>query len=365
MARILTAISTTDRIEGRYTSPAITPRTLESTVRVSIDASDWTADPTELIEFGIERSFDGGASWQLWFSTIVTPGGRSQEGRLSFVRVFLEEGDAFPFRAFLTLPKRRTVGLIIETQEGQRPVKIGPGIPQSWAYVQKTQGESGGSAVSTTCALTGVAAGNCLVLGASVWSNSAQATSVAVSDTVNGAWTSALFVPDTNVSVAAMRFFPNCGAGNPTITVTPAPGGGFYDLWVSAAEFSGGATASPLSGTPTTSAGGTSPATTTAMTPADNDVLLAAIMTYNSFSAITENAGGEGFTLIFENNDGSGQPGSFVYKIISGAPGTPAHTWTLGSSALWAAGIAAFKPAAAAGEDSSDMARRNMAYSRP
>jgi hypothetical protein len=225
----------------------------------------------------------------------------------------------------------------------------------AWADTTRKAENGAGGAASLNVTLNSTVAGTFIAAGASMWKSTGAPASCAVTDDVNGAYTSSFFIPIAAATLAAsLSYLPSGAGGTLTITFNPEGGGSgdTNDLCGYVHEFSGGH-ATPASGTPATDEGtsGTT-AATGAMTPADNDVLVFAAMAYLEDNTITENAGAEGFTLSNESdsgNPGGGQHGSLVFKIISGAPGTPSHSWTLGAAGGWAAGIAAFKPAAAGG----------------
>lgn len=106
--------------------------------------------------------------------------------------------------------------------------------------------------------------------------------------------------------------------------------------------------ATPTSGSGVSNTGTVSPMDTTAVTPADNDVLVVAVASAGGSSrTITENngTGDAGWTLSNEQESGANCSGSLVFKIISGAPGTPRAAWTLNAGATWATRIRGFKPA--------------------
>jgi hypothetical protein len=193
--------------------------------------------------------------------------------------------------------------------------------------------------------LTGTAAGSLIVVGFSAFGAGGPPT-CSVSDNVNGAYSQAFQQGEGGDQSTGVFYFPNNAGGSLTISLTRSPSD---DAAVYAHEFAGVALSAPLSGTPvsTGSATGTT-ANTGNMTPADNDVLLVASLVFNNIGSITQNQGGQGFTLSNELEGTTGQPGSMVYKIISGPPGTPNHSWSLPSASGWACGIAAFKPATAA-----------------
>ena len=223
----------------------------------------------------------------------------------------------------------------------------------AWSYGGLQNSNNGSGSGSLTVALNGTTAGRFIAVGASVFNNTGTITGVAVSDGTNGAYTQSFFVTrqsGTTRQATSLHYFPNNAGGDLTITVDPSDAGtDSYDFTIFAAEFAGGDTTSPASGTPVTNSATTGTTASTGTTsPADNDVLVIAVDGNDTSGTITENAGGEGFTLIAEHESGvSAEPGSWVYRIISGSPGTPSHSWTV-PSGVWAVGIAAFKPAAGA-----------------
>lgn len=190
-----------------------------------------------------------------------------------------------------------------------------------------------------TLALNGTTAGSFIVAAARVFDGDTNPTTLAVSDNVNGSYTQSFIVTRTN-GIMGVHYFQNNGGGDLTISFNASGASAFHQLY--AHEFTGGR-ASPASGTPSTNTGNDTSVSTGSMTPADNDVLLIAfmIMFGPGGTTITENAGAEGFTLSNESQDSLS---SLVYKIISGAPGTPSHSWSTSAAAGWDAGITAFAP---------------------
>lgn len=212
----------------------------------------------------------------------------------------------------------------------------------------------GGGVAACTVTLNSTVAGNLLVVGMSSYASDGSAQDIVVTDNVGGnTWTKSYVNQGTgasNVQASGLAYCVLTTGGNTTITVDPGSFASGYDMSVYVEEFTG-PHASPVSGTPAVNAStGTSvtTASTGTMTPADNDVLVVAVMGYAATGATTENQspGDTGFTLSNEHENGSSaEPGSMVWKIISGAPGTPRAGWTIPST-HFAAGIAAFKPAA-------------------
>lgn len=220
----------------------------------------------------------------------------------------------------------------------------------AWTNTTRKNSGTGGGVGSINVTLNSTAAGSLIVVGTSWWQGSGNLLTTTVSDGANGAYTQSFLVnsPTSGFKVAAtLHYFRNNAGGDLTINVAFASGADSTpDLFAAVHEFAGGDTTAPASGSANSTQGASATASTGSMTPADNDVLLLAMMSEEQ-GTITENQAGQGFTLSAES-ESSGQPGSLVFKIISGAPGTPSHTWAKGISGDWAAGIHAFKPAGGA-----------------
>jgi len=194
------------------------------------------------------------------------------------------------------------------------------------------------SGLTVQATLNSTAAGSMIAVATSSWLSSSHA----VADDVNGSYGS----PIVNVANTDQRnglfVFPNNAGGNITVTLTCNSSSGNKSIFVH--EFAGGALSAPQSGSANSATGSGNPQNPGTIAPPDDDVLALAVVGGGA-GTITENAGGEGFTLSNEHEtDTPGQPTSFVFKIISGDPGTVGHTWT-GVAGIWAAGIAAFKAA--------------------
>ncbi len=334
-----------NRPSGRALTSAFTPTVVEARCRLTIEATMWD-DPALDIVFGLERSFDAGATWQHWVSGTTVGGSRGRLGTLPSVAAPMYAGQNYAIRGFIQSSKQATLGLRLDTFPGSRETLVAPQEPHSWADTGRKNKAEGQQVGSLNVTLTGTVAGNFLAAGGSQWDNAPDApTSVAVSDDVNGAYTSSVF-SSLNDQAVSLHYVGSGAGGNITVTQTPAPAA-TYDTSIFIHEFSGGH-ATPASGTPVTATGTSTAPATGAMTPADNDVLLLSVLGFDNTGTITENAGTEGFTLSNETEfSGTGQPGSMVFKILVGAPGTPSHSWTTENSGDWAVGIAAFKPASA------------------
>jgi hypothetical protein len=218
-----------------------------------------------------------------------------------------------------------------------------------WTFTGRSAAAGVNAANNESVVLNSTVAGNFIGVATLVFSAGGTApTSIAVSDNINGSYTQSAYKTNGDMG-CAIHFFAVGAGGNLTITSDPSGAASdSQDIWVAAAEFSGGA-ASPASGTPTTNSGSSTSSSTGTTTPADNNCLVLATMATDASSpaTITENAGSEGYTLILENETVPGELGSFVYKILSGGSGAgQSESWTQPTEA-WAAVIAAFKPSTA------------------
>jgi hypothetical protein len=191
-----------------------------------------------------------------------------------------------------------------------------------------------------TVALTGTAAHSTIVVGVSAWGNSSSPT-VSVSDDVNGAY-EVMIERTQGVTKCGLYYIKDNIGGDLTISVSRSPAD---DTGIYAHEFAGGGSTVAVSGTPVgnsdTSWGVGDHAGN--ITPSDNDVLVLSACQVNENGSITEDVG-DGWTLSNEY-EGANQPGGLAFKIISGAPGTISHLWTLPSGREWSAVIGALKPA--------------------
>ena len=217
----------------------------------------------------------------------------------------------------------------------------------AWTDTTRKAEAQGGGVTSLNVTLNSTVAGNLVVAGHSSFEGAGNFAAATTYSDGGNTWTESFRTAISGgKQISGLGYSVLTTGGNRTINFDP--GTSSYDMSVYVHEFSG-PHATPASGTPVTSTGNSTTASTGAMTPADNDVLLIAVDGHATSGTVTENAGSEGFTLSNDHESGtSAEPGSMVFKILSGAPGTPSHSWTI-PSGLWAAGIAAFKPAAEAG----------------
>lgn len=183
-----------------------------------------------------------------------------------------------------------------------------------------------------------VTAGNLLVCAAVGNSGGTTTNTCTVSDDVNGAWTQITLVRENTTTdlTLFLFYFPNTGAGQPTLTVTTNHASAIY---LHVAEVSGALTASPLdgSGIGQASTGGTMSASSFTTTQAD--FIYCAAVPFNSISSTT------GWTQLQFDAATSNMYSLFQ---IQGAAGAEVASFPLsGSVKWWVIAAAGFKPAAA------------------
>ena len=316
-------------------------------ILVELNYDLWLKEPTDIVIFGFERSFDNGKTWEHWVSATTHSGKLDKENKPPWLMTSLYQNGTFQVRGFIK-SNARVLGLTANLVEGTRVVLADPTIPRSWADTGRKVESAGGGSNSVQVTLNSTAAGSLITVGTACYTSGTwpgDITVIAVSDGINGAYSAAFFKLFNRI-VSGLNYFANNAGGN--LTITSDPDGTASAIWVAVHEFSGGATTSPLSGTPATASGYSATIASGSFAPADNDVLLLAVGTNESNTTIAENAGSEGFTLSNEL-ESAWDVSSLVFKIISGAPGTVSHTWTAGGIGNYSAGIAAFKPSAAGG----------------
>jgi len=109
---------------GKTESPHITMPEGCKGIRLQMSATNaaWN-DAERLLTMQIERSLDGGASWEHWLSATVEGAARDKEGNLPSIRFNLtdDNGDStvkspFLVRASITLNKSETVGADLDIE---------------------------------------------------------------------------------------------------------------------------------------------------------------------------------------------------------------------------------------------------------
>lgn len=211
---------------------------------------------------------------------------------------------------------------------------------------QSVTGKDVRNSTSTTLTMPGaVTAGSGLTAACSAWRGGVSDPNVTYSDSVNGAHTRDRNVTDANVDSVSIASKANTSSGTPTMTYTMngGSGSGFFGVldfreWVNLATSSHTDVGTTSSGTSSTASTGTTAATAQA-----DEVAIGVTANGQTTAALTENAGGEGFTLSIENQDGTNNINSgIVYKILS-ATGAQVHTWTLAGSTGWCGAIQTYK----------------------
>lgn len=215
--------------------------------------------------------------------------------------------------------------------------------------VQATGTNFGDSASYRDIALTGVAAGNCLVLGASLYSYTAGAPGLSSVTEVGSSRSFTLgkggvSTGDGNV-IASVWYLTNCPGGSVTVRCTPVSGKSAYQT-LCLAEFSGVDTGTQ----PKASAGAGGNGVTTigtgswSATPASGDLL---VMAYGFYSNISGQSYSPAQTALYSlPNAGSNEPGLFTYAISDGTNTSQTASWT-GSTKPVVVGVALSAAAAA------------------
>lgn len=223
------------------------------------------------------------------------------------------------------------------------------------AEVASKRAESGSNAAANTDILAfpggGVTAGDFLVVGGAMW-GATTPTGITITDTLGtnystGTGATVLGTAPAGVTwrtFLAYGFAPTTGANS----VTANPSGAANDFSFGIDAFTGvDAT------TPADVNGGTSTdVTISSTTPLDSITTIAANALIIGVMSV-ENAGttftaGASYTLISENESGSGNQGhSFVFRLVTTAQAYSVD-WTIGQASIWAAQTHSFKPSSAA-----------------
>lgn len=214
----------------------------------------------------------------------------------------------------------------------------------TWGTPTGIRNGSLGHSANPTLAYSGaVSAGDTLFAAIGVSGAGSQAALTGVSDSVNGAWTSMAAMqynssPDKGIQIF---YFPNSGAGTPTVTVNSGVSimDGAIFIWRAA----GGATSSIVDGTPTGTTGNSSvPGNASNYTPGQNATLVIAAYYGQSIASI---AAQNGFTIgDSANPDGAG---GWAYLIqttaaLATAPfSAPSTNWGFVMGGFKVAGAAA------------------------
>lgn len=217
----------------------------------------------------------------------------------------------------------------------------------AWADTTRKAEGGGGGVSSVNVTLNSTIAGNFIAAGSDHWTGSVVAPTL--SDNVNGSYTTSFSAIEGGEIGASLNYFANNGGGNLTITFNYTQ---TQDVGCYVHEFSGGATSNANSGTAATATSTANTAASTgAMTPADSGCLLIGVMGVDANGSQNQNQTGSlpgsGTTWTLSNDRTTAEPGSMVFLILPGAATTCMHVWS-NPSAIWAAGVAAFKPGAAA-----------------
>lgn len=182
-----------------------------------------------------------------------------------------------------------------------------------------------------------VTAGNLLVCAAISNSGGTTTNTCTVSDSVNGAWTQITLVRENTSSDLALFlfYFPNTGAGQPTLTVTTNHASALY---LHVAEVSGAATASPSDGSGIGQASTGTTMSASSFTTTQADFIYCAALPLNGISSTT------GWTVLQSD---SATTGMYSLFQVQGSAGAEVASFPLlGTTNWWLIAAAGFKPAA-------------------
>ena len=195
---------------------------------------------------------------------------------------------------------------------------------------------------------TDVVAGDLLVFACGGFATGGDWGISQVSDDVNGNWTQAIERDSGSNSQVEIWYYQNAGAGTTTVSVTEDGSGIYYAAGIM--RVSGMATASALDTTGSASAGSGAPTVTADATSSQADTLLVAMANVpaSGTGAWTDPSDTDGYTLWFEDSDGSQfNLNNACYKVESAAAQETAP-WSKDSDATsYYTVIAVFKGAAA------------------
>lgn len=82
-------------------------------ITLSLTAPVWN-DPTVIIHFGLEQSWDGGITWGHWVSGETHGAAQGLDGSLPSISRRVLDGDPGLFRPFITTSKPYVVGLLVD-----------------------------------------------------------------------------------------------------------------------------------------------------------------------------------------------------------------------------------------------------------
>ena len=210
----------------------------------------------------------------------------------------------------------------------------------------------GGASATLNLSLTGVAAGNSIIVTVSAY-NATAAANVTASDGTAYSVVEGTQAGGGAGATATILYRHNVSSGNYTITVTTSAAGGNRYGWARAMEVSGLVNAAPNARMPAANGanGGTSNSPSTGASSATsvaNCFVVAALSVSGGGSdAGIDTPATTGYTNHWVDNDfNAEEAGSADYKSVTSTGAQSAAWGTLTGSYLWAASLAAFEETA-------------------
>lgn len=224
----------------------------------------------------------------------------------------------------------------------------------------------GGASTTLNLSLTGVTAGNSIIVTVAAY-NATSAANITVSDGTSYTVRQGTQAGGGAGATAAIAWIHNVSSGNKTITVTTDAAGGNRYGWARAMEVSGLVNAAPNVTMPAASGanGGTSnaPATgSSASTSVANCFVVAALAVSGGGSdAGIDTPATTGYTNHWVDNDFNvEEAGAADYKSVTSTGAQSASWGTLTGSYLWAASLAAFEETGGGGGGGGTQPPRSM-----
>src|SRR5208283_3295045 len=240
------------------------------------------------------------------------------------------------------VPSGATTGNVVVMVGGVASNGVNFTVQSSIKLVQHGSTDNGASVTgSVVVTLNGVASGD--LLTCSLTSGASAATTLTVSDSVNGAWSAANAAHyNSGIGQTTGQYYvANSKAGNVTITGTSGSAGPYEAM--NCQEWSGVATASPLDQGTQQDGTTANPTAGSVTTGSGGELILGALENVSNAGA------GSGFTLI---NDTATSWLATEYEI-QGSAGTVGGTWTAAANGYgWTAEVATFKSSTGGGGSS-------------
>jgi chitodextrinase len=213
-----------------------------------------------------------------------------------------------------------------------------PGVPK---FVQGTVVTTGSRVTSVTLTLAPVAPGDLLVGWFGQYDSTGQ---VAVSDSVNGAWTrsaSTTWHGGTAPGDVALYYFANSAAAAGGLTITITSSSATY-LQGAASEYSGIAAVNPLDQVVVAKGSGATAASGVTAAVGQGELVYGGMTATNGPGTLTAGTS-QGVTFVKRAQSGTGTQGE--EDIVSGAAGPQQAVFSFTTSVPWLIVCAVFRPA--------------------